>query len=355
MIGTHVFGSANANLGTTINGIYGNPYESYICIFDSQYPTIQKLDGITYVRVPLKRTGAEALVDGFSSEEFWNDLKSAIAVAQPIPSDVLGVKTLAFGPVSAPITALAGTALGKFARLGSDFVGQVPDNTHIYRAVVAEAALWVVEDMDDETVRTIEIVETMKSIYSDIAPQAKLLAPKLLPVLMDLALRVALDALQKQQSGPESESPSNGPPQRLKVLPQTSQPLEPLTRKLLEPTVRVTRDEGFWNALGNVLSAAGQANAAIPPAKDPLNHLVPNTQDTLNHLQQEGAMVDFIKRAIMGEAVLQALQKINPEHLEYLESEGCLASLKSTVQKIGPAVVKLAPSVIEAMELIAGV
>ena len=52
---------------------------------------------------------------------------------------------------------------------------------------------------------------------------------------------------------------------------------------------------------------------------------------------------DLAKRAVAGEAALQALMKIDPHRLE---EEGFFTSIVSAVKKIAPVVMKVAPSVI---------
>ena len=347
MIGTHVVGGKSINFASVINGIYGNPYRSYISVFDRQYPTVQECRGITYVHVAYRPTASDALNDGSGSVEFWSDLKSAFNVAQPIVGDILDMKNSALGPVSSPITALVGAALGvarKLARQENDAPEQVPDNAHVYRAMLAEAALCVIEDTDEETVQNMKIVETMQSVHNGLATQARLLAPRLIPVLMEPSLRVTLDVCHRHQSGGESEFLFDGHPQELKFSTDSLEVPESdrFTHELLGQTIRETGDQGFWDILGDILSIAGQTIEPATQAGNLFEHLASETQDT----QGEKILSDFTNRAVMGEAVLQALQKIDSN---YLESEGFLTGLKSVVQEIGPTVMKLAPSVIESM------
>ena len=287
--------------------------------------------------------------DGSGSGEFWSDLKSAFNVAQPIAGDILDARNSALGPVSSPIAALVGAALRvarKLARQENDYTEQMSDDAHVYRAMLAEAALCVVEDTDEETVRHMKIVETMQSVHSSIATQGKLLVPKLLPVLTEPVLRIALDAFNKQQNGAENEFFFNGQPQQLKFSNDSFNLLDDFTRELLAPTVRETGDESFWVSLGDILSIAGQVIDSDMQATDAFENLAPENQDASNLVPGKNIVMDFTNRAIMGEAVLQALQRLDPK---YLESEGFLAGLKSVVQKMGPTVLKVAPSIIEAM------
>ena len=352
-ISVHVYGGAGKNSASVINGMYGNPFNSYVSVFDKQYPAQQvaaSVPDLSFVSVPSQAQDSKSLtVDEPGAEDFWSTLKSVIKVAAPIASDVLQVGSIALGPVAGPIAAIAGTALGaagKLAGAESDLGGATSDNAVISRAILAEAAMSVVENMDQNTAAKLGIYQNMQAVYSGMGPKVKDLAPKILPTIREPALRIALDNLQKRTSGTESDFLSTGIPERLQVNTGDLSTSDAFAHKLLEPTVRETAEESFWSSLGGMLKTAGTVAGVATSAINSLSSMVSPTESGIELSELDKHLIALANRAIMGECALQALQKVDSRSLG---SESFFGALKSIVQKVGPVVVKVAPAVIQAV------
>ena len=256
------------------------------------------------------------------------------------------------GPVGGAVAVLAGTALGAAGKLAeSGFEDEQSGNGHFERAILAEAALQTVLNMSDEEVAESGILDKMKSTFKDLKPHVKKVAPRILPAILEPALRLSLDALQKQESATESAFVPSGRREKLVLPPSTESDIDDIfTTQLLAPTIRETDDEAFWGVLGSVLKKGIKSAGIVGKALGVLGSLFGGQEsDIAPELDEE--YESLFDRAILAEAALQALQQAPPE---VLQSEGLFDSIKKAVQKIAPTIIKLAPKVIKNIIPIAG-
>ncbi|KAJ5174315.1 uncharacterized protein N7482_000192 [Penicillium canariense] len=386
-IGAHCYGGADTNSASPIGPDFGNDYNAYLSVFNTSYPSVKAVGGIKFVKPTSSSTGSTVTVpvasdpkaapgteDFFGtpdSEGFFDSLKSVINVVSKVGQTVLPLASPLLGPLGGPVSAIAGAALGAVANATateSAFV-DVPKASQgaTERAVLAEATLQSVLKINDPDLSG-KIMKDMQATYSQLSPHVTNLAPKLVPLLKDSALRLAVnqDYLRKKPILLN---------QRQNIVEGTESAIarSPFVDGLLAPTKAVDGEEGFFGGLGSFLSKAVSVAKpfAITGAKIGLqmlnNALAPSgTESTESLSPDDQADLDaatlVTKRAVMAEAALRAVMKLNADDLAKASSssgdsgtgaEGFFDSIKGAVQSIGSAVVKAAPKVISTLVPIA--
>ncbi|KAJ9608503.1 hypothetical protein H2200_007491 [Cladophialophora chaetospira] len=348
-IGAHVYGGSKQNSASPIMSQWGNPYKDYIAIFDKKL-ALAKGKGITFVALEHTESDMDDAAEGF-----FDVFKSVVKVVAPIAGNVLQVATPFLGPIGAPVAAIAGTALGVASKLTessmaeSSMGGSISTRGIAERAALGEAALQTVLKMDHDAVQESGIFDTMKSVYAKLGPVVTKVAPKLIPALVEPALRVALDQIQKSQAAPGAESAINAlssfsvppPPasfKSVKLDAATESFSTALTTAM--PTPKTDGAEGFMDIFSSIVQTGLKVVPIVAPA---LGKLLGGTESEMEPTPTEAAMTKLFQRAAMGEAALQALIKHHSEDKE----EGFFGDFLDTVQNIGSQVIKVAPSVIQ--------
>jgi hypothetical protein len=204
----------------------------------------------------------------------------------------------------------------------------------------------------------------MQNTYCTLAPNVKYIAPKLAPGLLSSAYKITVDKNYVQKN----ETPRRTlPPQPLKGdWTESSFDSNDFVNCMMQPTRPLEGEEGFFDDFGKVLSGAFKVAMPIlhTGAKVGLGLLNKTLAESSfdaessldNHDTQAAEIV--IKRAIMGEAALQAVMKLKQSELSHLQlvttsgdlhEEGFIDFVKTVAQKIGAVVKETAPSVIKAV------
>jgi hypothetical protein len=363
--------------------LYGNPYEYFTAAFSQKFPVVGKISNVDIIK-PSSAEDAEGFFDILSS------IDDIVKKAAPAFSSILTTGSPFLGPIAGPITAATGVAIGVVGNLcESTMDGSIPSAKKnlsfdgcAERAVLAEAALQTVLGIDKEDSISEQILKDMETTYRSLAPNMKKLAPKLLPVLMDPALRIAMDDLSKPKpnisvGGAESFIP--GPPRPLKnaqITESTSESVDPEAEAfmvgLLGPTKVVAGEEGFFDTLGSLIKTGMKygkplLREGVKLGFKKLEGVLADKDSGSAEAGWDGdanpnidALYKLSQRAVMGEAALQALMKVPRKQLESLSivrddggigarEEGFFDSMKTVMQGIGRQVVATAPSVIKAV------
>ena len=193
---------------------------------------------------------------------------------------------------------------GEITLVESTLTHQTPNNVHAYQAVLAEAALHTVERMDDNNITELELLARSKSFYERTELDFPMIASKILPVMMEPALRISL--------------------------------------RELELATRVP-DEARLGGVETVFSTRSQ-NTRMQTFTS-LRTLVPRAETWMEPSSQEETMIVLANRAILAEGVLQAVQETDPVSFGRDNHD----KIQSIVQTIGPTITKLLASVTQAL------
>ncbi|KAI2620426.1 trypsin-like serine protease [Hypoxylon sp. NC1633] len=350
-IATHVYGGGDKNQASVI-GKFGNDYDALLSAFAHQYAPVGEFVGVQLVKPTSVMTNGNAVNQvinaqpsnpaGFSATEFvlaesmpvksydpeGEDFVEALRSVGQVETNVgqttprLHSSLLGLGPACAPVTAVAGAALSTVGSVAeSSMAGIAPQSVDlraiteqsIERAVLAEAAFQTVLKLDNSHPATKRVLGDMRKTYKAMAPNIKFIAPKLAPGLLNLVIEVTLKV-------PRSK---NGKGQF------TTLPLRFSTQN------GIAESAAFG---GNVMEAIPNGTSdldyedAIAAASRQVKTLRLETLRMMDaalartSVHEEGAFENHdiqaaelvAKRAILGEAALQAIGKLKEPEIEQM-------------------------------------
>ncbi len=362
-IATHVLGSNLINSGTTI-GTYGNWYLPYVQALQTpekfQVIKTSSSGAIIYVNVPTSAK-QESVLQAFA--------KVGSVGAKILPSVLqLGIPFL--GPVGGPLAALAGTILGWAGSLcESSFdpedEGSADPSQENYaeRAVLAEAALQTALKLTLSQLSDLELLDAITEEYPGLQTNFGRVSPKLIGILLEPSTRIALDSILVKERVAAASSESD---QRVEISvsgddTEAEGPIDDQTEafldKLIVPTLLCAGEESFIDDLGTLISKA--LKIALPIIKTAASGLAAlnnttSTEAAIVESEKDQNLSLLAKRALLGEAVLQAFIKIDAEKLEEIyisNSDGTQEAFfdffKQVAQRIGRQVLDSAPQVID--------
>jgi hypothetical protein len=232
------------------------------------------------------------------------------------------------------------------------------------RAVLAEAALQATLKLDSTTPQGQQILSQMANTYSTLKPLENLHS-KLFPAIAGPAIRIALHDTLPSPATESSISVRKPLPDAAAV--ESSFGAGTLVNPafataLLQPTVLVPGQEGFFDDLGSVISTGLQyatpiigalAQASVESALTASS----GTESSLEATTPDSVIsAPLFQRALVAECALQAVQNIDTPTLTALplydeagnlETEGFFDFVKTTMQSIGTQVLAVAPDVIK--------
>ena len=307
-----------------------------------------------------------------NEEGFFDFLKQGVKIGGPLLNGVLSTGLpMVLGPLGGPVGALASVAISAAGKLAESHTGAEsfgdPTEGVAERAILAEAAFTAMMKMDKQKLAEEGFFDDMRKVISRVGSVVKNVAPKVLDVVAEPTLRLALDALQKGSHGSaEGFYAPTGGALVLGRAPTPGGARRPPTggaRKSLHlaadsgseafmarlAAASSEDSEGFFDFLGGIASKAIKSPVLMEVAKYGL--------PLLQHALTESAIADeappvmapmegLRERAVLGEAALQAAMKA-PQHI--LEEEGFFDIMASVVRKIGPVVMEAAPQIIKAV------
>ncbi|KAK7991253.1 ATP synthase F1 [Apiospora saccharicola] len=336
----------------------------------------QSRHGNGIAKVEKTRGGRGSLPPSAMDEEgFFDFLKQGIKVGGPILNNVLGTALpMALGPLGGPISSLASIAIsaaGKLAESGGaesgGFLGPAPVPQGLAeRAIMAEAAFQAMMKMDHQTLAEEGFFGDMWNVAKKMAPVVKQVAPKVLQVVSQPALQLALQSLGNvQKSGAEGLTFDAPPRGRQQLQTRRAPPTHHRNLASSGPEAFLTRfeaaasagEEGLFDDIFRVakkaVSVAGPVLSTVAKHGLPLLQGVLAEADFGDEPQQHNAsssavanMEGLQERAILAEAALQAAMNA-PQHV--LEEEGFFSFMADAVHTIAPIVAKAAPVVIKAV------
>ncbi|KAI0546553.1 trypsin-like serine protease [Xylaria curta] len=392
-IATHVYGSGDKNQASVI-GKYGNDYDLLISVLTKRYPVIGTYEGAKIVnpssstsngappttpvqplsKTPVFNSTGFITVERSSQEEqaegFLDVLKKVGSVASTIGQHALPFISPLLGPVGGPVSAIAGAALGTLANACAESAmdGTVAplNNTGraatgaVERAVLAEASLQAVLKMENNDV-TKKIINNMQKTYTNLAPNVKHIAPKLAPGLLSSVSKINTKKsfLQHEEglSRRQARRPLGGD------WTESSFDSNDFVTGMMQPTRPLEGEEAFFDVFGSMLQTAFQigkpllregAKAGLGLLSKALAESSFDTESSIDSNETQAAEL-VAKRAIMAEAALQSVMKLNKSELAQIElvndhgdthEEGFFDFVKTAAQGIGSVVKVAAPFVL---------
>lgn len=413
-IGAHVYGGA-LNSASVI-GKFGNPYHDYLNAFNIALPNdglnLVPVVGNTIINAPLtpkfapaatKTATANGQRNGFhnqrvisatpkllqsrqmvqrpklgfenhlnaSSEEGFMDILKTVARAVPAGLGLIG---------GGPIGALAGFALNAASSLAAETTAaestmdsQSMHEGSMERAILAEAALQALQSAKLHPDLEEGIFDDIKDTVMKALPIVRKTAPRVMGAMMEPALKIALDSLQKfnqkAASGAESFEDDSAEPFRpttryTSAIDQAADrqveaflgPLQQaMQQNLQESGMDDESEEGFFDIIKAGARLAGRGVTAAA------KHGLPILMDML---KQTGGAESFedqpasapnsqllaadplAMRALVADAALQAVMRVPPQQLQ---EEGIFDFLGDAVKTIAPIAMRFAPTVAKAI------
>ncbi|KAK4443110.1 hypothetical protein QBC34DRAFT_443621 [Podospora aff. communis PSN243] len=377
VIGTHVYGAGTKNQASVI-GPLGNDYKALLRAFGGQLPVVtEDSRGIKLVRhsspTSANRGGFAPAGPTADAESFFDVFKD---VARFAGGKVLPVAApMVLGPVGAPLAAIAGAAIGAMAnRAESTFDdSDAAIRGAAERAVLAESALQTVLKMEQGPVLN-KVIGDMQQTYSAFAPGVKTIAPKLAPALADAAQQIHSD----HEYMFKNTVPRTALPPRLipglsaeSAMDDTSDLMAGLLQHQAKPLVG---EEAFFDGIGSFIGSGFRmakpflragAKGALGLLEQRISAESAWDQPTIPDTHVAAAEL-VAKRAIIGEAALQSLEKLSKFQLHQLHvvddqrrpatpaEESIFEAILRAVQSIGSVVASVAPTVIKTVVPIAG-
>ena len=277
--------------------------------------------------------------------------------AKILPSVLqLGIPFL--GPVGGPLAALAGTILGWAGSLcessfdpEDECSADPSQENYAERAVLAEAALQTALKLTLSQLSDLELLDAITEEYPGLQTNFGRVSPKLLGILLEPSTRIALDSILVKERVAAASSESD---QRVEISvsgddTEAEGPIDDQTEafldKLVVPTLLCAGEESFIDDLGTLISKA--LKIAIPIIKTAASGLAAlnnttSTEAAIVESEKDQNLSLLAKRALLGEAVLQAFMKIGAEKLEetYISNsdgtqEAFFDFFKQVAQRIG--------------------
>ncbi|KAK6215442.1 hypothetical protein QIS74_08461 [Colletotrichum tabaci] len=317
------------------------------------------------------------------------------SVALPIAGSILG------GPIGGGIATVAGSLLGMVSGAESalDNGASSPESFAPHqlsrgaaeRAVLAEAALQTIVSLDRGDVAE-GLIDDVVSTFKRTAPKLEDLVKVLRPILTQQALEIAVKGMNRTAGLAQTSLESDLSRARVSIHPGGDFTESALTgggegaallESLLTPTVPVGGEEGWISSLGSLISTGVKLAAPIAGklAKEYAPKIIGGLVSKISGGSQESVegsdvMLNddttrfLLKRALLADASLTALQRLNKNELGQLrirsevrqehalgDQEGAWGDFfKTVVQKVAPialdgakkAAAALAPKIVDA-------
>lgn len=323
------------------------------------------------------------------AEGFLDVLKSIGSVVSTVGQAVVpAVSTALLGPVGAPISAIAGTALGVLGKVCSESAldgaessaeemhantDRMVKNGEVQRAVVAEATLQALEKLHKVNPAHPGLKRLhahMGQSYDTMRPCLKVLAPHFKHHLIRAAavLGCSTDIIEK------SRAPTITSDRAQPIVSASQDTAESLFSgrrdfaiALLEPTKQLKGEEAFFDTVGSffkkalevstpVLRETAAAGLVAISKRLAASSATESAAESGESADETNAATLVLKRAAMAECALQAVSTLNAQQLADLrissdhdhhqESIKLMDFIKGAAQKIGGVVQKAAPIII---------
>lgn len=378
-IGTHVYGGTFNS--ASVIGRYGNPYDDYLMGFDVKLGN----DGLNLVPVGAAAAAAAAgaptvsasKVHGRSgatkttSAKTKRGYQAANDLGSNFDTDEEGLFDTIRGAlqiVGGPVGAVSGATLNAVAPIlesanSQDYSASSAQEGAMERAILAESALLPIQKMDMHPDDRENFFSDMKSHILEAAPAIKRAAPYVMSAITEPVLRIALELLHNH-----NQQGSGGRQSSEKLGNQSVGLNANYSNKIDQPGDRDT--EAFIQSLHNAMQHGQEelndeteeglfdiitvglrfaSKGVIAGAHTGVPILVQKLGDSSESMKLGSttpialSSINLAKRALVGEAALQALQKL-PRHR--LEEEGFMDAIVHAIREIAPVVVKVGPTIL---------
>ncbi|KAK4460582.1 hypothetical protein QBC42DRAFT_229290 [Cladorrhinum samala] len=426
VIGTHVYGGGDKNQGNPI-GKFGNDLDGLLKVFSGSLPTVSDYQGIKLVRyatagasgaavptttpvngqggqqcgVPVNKNGfsqtgfqqAPTAGSSHDAESFIDDLaKVGKFVAGTFGKGLLQQPIFKNPKLGGPLAVAAGAALNALvnsAESGFSDPGAAARGV-TERAALAEAALQTVLKLEEGPVMH-KVINDMKQNYIRFAPSSyKTYATQLAPAIAMSANNI-LTTTNYNTQGTVIRGRAPNVPGIYAAESASNNSNEFLSHLLTTPTSQVEAEvqpEGFgfnFSGLGSIISQGfNMAKPFLGQAAKwggqklldvAVSHLAGRAESALDGPSASPEDIEaaeiLLKRAVMGEAALQAVSKLSRQELqaaslipgsagpgEAAHAESWFSGIgdffKSAVQTVAPIALKVAPVVVGALNPAAG-
>ncbi|KAK2051651.1 trypsin-like serine protease [Colletotrichum caudatum] len=411
VIGTHCYGGGGSeiNSGNSIGGQYGNVYSKYIDLFsrplnqpegkvaivaldhasnaNGQGPNGRAPNGL----IPVNNKSGSDVGDAEGIIDILRAIGKVGSVALPIAGSILG------GPIGGGIATVAGSLLGMVSGAesaldegNSSAESFTPDSLArgtTERAVLAEAALQTILSLDRGDVAE-AVIDDVVSNFERTAPKLEGLVKVFRPVLTQQVLDIAIRGMNRTNGLAQTSAESSVSRNRVNIragnLPENALTGEgdALLGCLLTPTVPIAGEEGWISGLGSLISTgikwASPIAGALAKEYAPkiIGGIVSKITGGPEDLEGSDTMLNddttrfLLKRALLADASLTALQRLNKNELSQLrirhevrqehalgdEEGGWGDFFKGVVQRVAPialegakkAAAALAPKIMDA-------
>ncbi|KAK3690501.1 hypothetical protein B0T22DRAFT_380496, partial [Podospora appendiculata] len=385
VLGTHCYHGETKNAASTIDGAHGIDYAFFIAALDAPTPAA---DGVTITAPGLTEVVSEqpALVVTLDTSDFWDVLKDIGRVVTPLTQTSITTTSPLLGNYGAHLSAVAAIALNTIttntpATPPPSRIALQPGTAE--RAVLAEAALQTILRMERSPTSQ-AVLEALRAKWAQtvLTPaHAQALGPTFVPLLAQTGLRIAvgenLPSNQREFSGPSAAIVP------VQVSEAGSQAAEEFLAAVGGAEVKVLRSvnlnaqgdgdvqerdaaQEFFDELGGFIAAGllvereeprAVVDAYFPAAGTEHEQLEDGETPAKSFFDKDSAAAALLlTRAVMAEYALQVVLETDGYALREsfvlgdaggVELERFLDNLFKTVQKIGPAVLKAAPEVLE--------
>ena len=314
------------------------------------------------------------------TESFLDVFKSVLKVALPVASTVVSAGAPLMGPIGAVVASLAGVALQATSKLTeSAFVNATEShissaldgNGAVHRAILCEAAIHALGRLDDNALHDSGALATMSQVYAAHADRVKKLTPHLSKALLEPSLRIAMDQLRIAHNPAPAPGRSSQLKKRVPIsgaesflvgtesaLGESSDATS-FVRDMITGDAEVVSESFFGSMLDvlkkGVILATPLVTGLARKGLDRLDQAVtPKSGTESGFIENPQSVLDMLpKRALVGEAALQAVMKLPKQylHAQYpkpgsdVETEGLIDVMRNIIQKIGPRVIAAAPVV----------
>ena len=346
-------------------------------LFSGSVPSAHN-GGFSRLQAPLSsRQVGSADEEGF----FLDILKKAASVGAPLIGKALNTALpVALGPIGGPVGALAGFALNTAGKLCESAEAESamdgPPILHegaMERAVLAEAVLTFLQTKELNHEAEESIFSDMKDTVIKALPTVRKAAAQVLPAMMAPALRIALESLHKYNnpSGNGAESFEADAQEAFRpgivYTHAIDQPADRRAEAFLsnlhaamnkhaeESAMDEGSAEGFFDFIKCGVRLAGQGIGTLAQTGLPILVKAIASQTSGTESLEDGPAPEqshafssdaLAHRAIVAEAALQAVMK---QPIEHLQEEGFFDFISSAVKTIAPIALKVAPSVVSAI------
>lgn len=335
-------------------------------------------EGVDYYIINHPESSEYSTEEPGEAEDFLDIIKSVNRGVLPFAGDVLKTGAPLLGPIGAVVGPLAGIALNEAANIAQttfvsatenvvDTVSASDKQAAIHRAILGEAALQAISRLPEGAWRDSGALKIMHTVYSANEETVQKLTPHISKALLEPTLRISMKELQKAHNPGRPRAPQAKKwatiPGAHSVLadPEPEDEASEFIRKMEAVDAEVVDEafssRGLLDVLKNGLRFA--APYLTEPARKGLNKLdvvVAKSGAESELLDAPDTILELLpKRALLGEAALQALIKLPKEHLEKsypkpgsdTETEGLFHVFTTVIQKIGPQVLDAAPIVLK--------